>query len=308
MGYFITDFKGIGDTLKTSGDHRMRSMTAYATQSEALMLGRVTWEVRSVNHRFLDVSVHLPEPLRSLEPAVRTAIKQHVRRGKVDVALKCRWHATKGVGLHCNEALLEQLHGLTKTVTRYFPSATTQVMDVLNYRGVVEAEPLPIEEVMPDILRLLQSCLEQLIDVRAREGDTIQAFVQEVVNSIDEQVKVIKAHMPSMVERFKQRMLDQLSVLQSDVNQDRLEQECVWYAQKIDIAEELQRLEAHQVECQRIVSAGGVMGRQLDFLLQELNRETNTISSKSVAIPVTQAALEIKLLLEQMREQVQNIE
>ena len=111
-----------------------------------------------------------------------------------------------------------------------------------------------------------------------------------------------------MVERFKQRMLDQLSVLQSDVNQDRLEQECVWYAQKIDIAEELQRLEAHRAECQRIVSAGGVMGRQLDFLLQELNRETNTISSKSVAIPVTQAALEIKLLLEQMREQVQNIE
>ena len=286
----------------------LQSMTAYASHSDDSPEGVLTWEIRTVNHRFLDVSVHLPEIFRDTEMAVRESVKSQLQRGKVDVSLKYQPADALSYELSCNEVLLGQLQQMAQRVSSHFPEATIDVFDVLNYRGVVQTAKQSTEQLSVLMFGSLQGCLERVVSVRGREGDGIAQFIQQRLEGLATQLAIVEQKLPVVMAAFKQRLLQQFEILQSKVDTDRLEQELVWFAQKIDIAEELQRLHAHVTECNRIISVGGVVGRRLDFLMQELNREANTIASKSVDIEITQAALEMKVLLEQIREQVQNIE
>ena len=196
---------------------------------------------------------------------------------------------------------------ITQVLDR-FPQASLSVFDAIQYRGVVQAVKRPIEGLDQGFKLSLQACLKQVVAVRAREGDGIATFFRERLSDITQQLEAIEVQLPELLSTYKQRMLAQFEILEAKVDTERLEQELVWYSQKIDISEELQRLKAHVFECRRVVAEGGVVGRRLDFLMQELNREANTIASKSVNLRITQAALDIKVALEQIREQVQNIE
>ncbi len=286
----------------------LQSMTAYASHLLDLPEGQLTWEIRTVNHRYLDLNLHLPELFREWDDVVRGLVKASLQRGKVDVSVKFQSSGEQAAELQCNEAMLAQLEQVIQQVSDRFPQATLSVFDVLQYRGVVQSAKRSIEGLEGAFKVSLQACLDQVVVVRAREGEGVAVFITERLDDIKRQLMVIEAQLPELLATYKNRMLAQFEILEAKVDTERLEQELVWFAQKIDIAEELQRLTAHVSECERIIVAGGIVGRRLDFLMQELNREANTIASKSVDLCVTQAALDIKVSLEQIREQVQNIE
>ncbi|MBV52510.1 MAG: YicC family protein [Coxiellaceae bacterium] len=286
----------------------LQSMTAYASHVLDLPEGQLSWEIRTVNHRYLDLNLHLPELFREWDEVVREQVKVFLHRGKIDVSIKFQSSDEQPTELHCNEALLTQLEQVITQVSDRFPQASLSVFDVIHYRGVVQAAKRSIDGLDESFKTSLRSCLEQVVSVRSREGEGIASFIGERLSVVKQQLFIIEAQLPELLLDYKQRMLAQFEILEAKVDTERLEQELVWFAQKIDIAEELQRLQAHVGECERIIEKGGVVGRRLDFLMQELNREANTIASKSVDLKVTQAALEIKVALEQIREQVQNIE
>ena len=286
----------------------LHSMTAYASHVFDFPEGQLTWEIRTVNHRYLDLNVHLPELFREWDEVVRERVKAYLHRGKVDVSIKFQSSGEQPAELQCNEAMLAQLENVIAQVSDRFPQASLSVFDVIQYRGVVQAVKRSIDGLEESFKSSLQACLEKIVTVRAREGEGTATFIGERLSDIRQQLEVIETQLPELLSNYKQRMLAQFEILEAKVDTERLEQELVWFAQKIDIAEELQRLKAHVFECGRIVAEGGVVGRRLDFLMQELNREANTIASKSVDLRITQAALDIKVALEQIREQVQNIE
>ena len=287
----------------------LNSMTGYFNHSVDLPEGQLIFEIKSVNHRYLDLSLQLPESFRHCDATVRERVKVYLKRGKVEVSVKFKLSKEQSTKLSCNLPLLEELETMVAQVSSRFPQATLSLFDLIQYKGVVCSESSQVIEPCMQMFEAgLQSCLEKMVDVRAREGAGIAAFMGDSLDKITVQLSVIKRHVPEFIVLFKERLQRQFESLQAQLDQDRLEQELIWYAQKSDITEELQRLTAHIDEFRSILSAGGVVGRRLDFLIQELNREANTIASKSVMLEVTQAAVDIKVCLEQIREQVQNIE
>jgi uncharacterized protein (TIGR00255 family) len=287
----------------------IKSMTAFARQEEATTAGLLSWELRSVNHRYAEVSLRLPEELRALEVQVREAIAASVKRGKVDATLRLRPPVDVADAVKVNvpqaQAVLracEELEGLMGNPARI------NVLDVLRWPGVLQTTEIDMAQVKGEVLVLLERALQELLETRLREGAKITGLLQQRCQAIANQVARVREHLPDILNQQRQRLLKRLEELRSELNNDRLEQEMAYLAQKIDVEEELDRLDVHLAEMARILQQSEPNGRRLDFLMQEFNREVNTLASKSVAGVTTQAAVEMKVLVEQMREQIQNVE
>jgi uncharacterized protein (TIGR00255 family) len=286
----------------------IKSMTAFARTVTSDESGTITWELRSVNHRYLEQSLRLPEAFRHLETDLRALVAAQLKRGKVDITLKFSPGAEAPIDLTLNSQVMDRLSQLSVEVQQRIPNVQAHLTDVLTWPGVLHKKLLESSTLDACVLQQLEQALTQLLATRAREGAKIADFLQQRLASIAQQVQQVEAIMPDLIQAQREAICARFEALKLEVDTERLEQEMVWLMQKMDVAEELQRLQGHLTEVARLLKQGGVLGRRLDFMMQELNREANTLSSKSSSLVLTQAAVEIKVLIEQMREQVQNIE
>jgi uncharacterized protein (TIGR00255 family) len=287
----------------------INSMTGYATAARELAWGSVSVELRSVNHRYLDVSFRMPDELRPAETALREAIAATVTRGKVEcrVAYALRSGAQNSAEL--DDTLLAQLLGLNAKVRSALPDARTLgVADILRWPGMLGAEELPVDELRVTANELMPEVLREFTAARGREGEKLAAVILERAADMRTRIAVVQPRMPGIIAAFQDKLNARLQEALVSADDERVRQEIALFVNKIDVDEELSRLATHLDELQRILQKGGAAGKRLDFLMQELNREANTLGSKSVDIEVTRVAMDLKLLIEQMREQIQNIE
>lgn len=287
-----------------------RSMTGFARQEAKHPWGTAVWEIRSVNHRYLEPSFRLPEDFRELEPALRDAMRKALQRGKVEASLSIHWEQSGESELGINLEKVAQLTRAAQQINGLLGSAAAPVdaLDVLRWPGVLQKQELNREQIHAQVLALFNDALAGLIEHRAREGAELEKIILQRLEGVSEQVVKVRALMPQILTAQREKLVAKVAALQVDLDPERLEQEIVLLAQKADVDEELDRLDTHVREVKHSLKKDDSLGRRLDFLMQELNREANTLSSKSVVSETTQAAVELKVLIEQMREQVQNIE
>jgi uncharacterized protein (TIGR00255 family) len=285
------------------------SMTAFARRERSTPIGSLAWELRSVNHRYLEVALRLPEDLRALEPKVRECVAERVTRGRVDASLYWKPAEASAEALALDAAALTRVAQALKSLEQSgVATAPANAIDLLRWPGVIRAAAIDVEGLGREALSLLTEALDELRDTRLREGERLKQFMLERLDGIDGHVRTVHAVLPEVTGAFRERLRARLSELQASLDAARLEQEIVLFANRTDVAEELERLGAHVQETRRALNGGGQVGRRLDFLMQEFNREANTLGSKSADLRVTNAAVELKVLIEQMREQVQNLE
>jgi uncharacterized protein (TIGR00255 family) len=285
------------------------SMTAFTRQQSEQDWGSLTWEIRSVNHRYLETSVRLPDIFRGLENQIRERVRKSMSRGKVECQL--RYNAQEGAGgsIAINEELVQQLLQANRNIQQLLGEQhPLNSMELLRWPGVIAEQQLDHDALESAALSLFRQALDDLIATREREGNDLEGFLEQRIDSIRELVATLREKMPQILIAQRQSLHDKLQDLQVELEPTRLEQEIALLAQKADVDEELDRLDSHLGEVKRILKASGQKGRRLDFLMQELNREANTLSSKSIVVESTRGAVEIKVLIEQMREQIQNIE
>ncbi|MFQ6023166.1 MAG: YicC/YloC family endoribonuclease [Acidiferrobacterales bacterium] len=286
-----------------------RSMTAFARRDADTQWGSLTWELRSVNHRYLEVTPRLPDELRTLEPQVRNLINQHLSRGKVDCTLRFYPKDLAAVEPELNQSLIERIVEIAEQIRETAVSASAlRVIDVLRWPGVLRTAEVDVDTLGQVALELLAQALNELVQTRCREGERTGAIIEQRLDATRERVAEIRNALPDVRENFRQRLLERLAEVKQELDPARLEQEIVLFAQKTDVEEELDRLQTHTEEVQRVLRTDGQIGRRLDFLMQELNREANTLAAKAADLRATNGAIELKVLVEQMREQVQNIE
>ena len=285
------------------------SMTAFARKQSSIGQTLLVWEIRSVNHRYLETGFRFPEALRSLEPAVRDALRKTLTRGKVDCQLRIETEGAQDTSLQIDEALVVKLNNASGEVLHLTGGGNAlTVHEILKWPGVLlESKALP-ENLEEHALSLFKETLTELVDTRKREGQELHGFVSKRLAGVREIVSSVKTRMPEIIAAQQQALRDRLEALKVELDPTRLEQEIVMFAQKWDIDEELDRLEAHLNEVERVLELKEPSGRRLDFLMQELNREANTLSSKSIVAETTLNAVDLKVLIEQMREQIQNVE
>jgi uncharacterized protein (TIGR00255 family) len=284
-------------------------MTAFARCELETSLGSLTCEIRSVNNRFMDLQLRLPEELRAQEAALRQLVSNRINRGKVDCSIRFRPNAGAAGLPTINQDLLKGLAELTEQVSAELSNAAPiNPIDLLRWPGVTAETKLDLAPLAEYASTLLEDGLEQLIQGRLSEGGRLKALLLERCDGIAAKVAEVRADLPQVMDSIRSRIVERLEKLIQDVDPERLEQELVFLAQKMDVAEELDRLDSHLVEMRQVLDSEEPVGRRLDFLIQEFNREANTLSSKSQDIRTTQAAVDIKVLVEQMREQAQNIE
>lgn len=287
----------------------LRSMTAYGRSSLSTASGEIVCELRSVNHRYLDVSVRLPESLRSLEPTIRDRVTQTLQRGKVDISLKHAQSSATTPSFTINEGLLAQLTSAAdKVKVLSGSSGNIDPLRLLQWPGVLTTSTASKELLANDALGVFDLALTDFIEARGREGAQVSNLLSEKSSQLRALNINIRTFRPSVVERQKEKWLAKLSELDQEYDSSRLEQELVYATQRLDIDEELDRLESHCGELSKALSRKDSVGRRLDFLMQEFNREANTLASKSYDVVTTNAAVDMKVLIEQMREQVQNVE
>ena len=285
------------------------SMTAFSRQQQEQEWGSLTWEIRSVNHRYLETSVRLPESFRGLENGVREAVRKRLTRGKVECALRFQSEAKVSSDLHLNTKLIQQLVQANNEIEKITgTSISLNNMEVLRWPGVIEEQDFDKISIEKQALSLFSAALDDLVATREREGAELQGFIKQRIDSVREIVISIRNKMPEILAKQKQNILDRLADLQAELEPTRLEQEVSLLTQKADVEEELDRLDSHLNEVERVLGTKGQKGRRLDFLMQELNREANTLSSKSIVVETILNAVELKVLIEQMREQIQNVE
>ena len=285
------------------------SMTGYAAVTDELPFGGLSLDLRSVNHRYLDIQFRLPDELRSLESALRERISARISRGKVECRIGFTRRPDLSAPMQLDEKLLLQLMKLGENVRAVLPGAESlRVNDVLRWPGMLGGDTLPIDLLTERCLQLVGLAIDDLSAARAREGEKLKAVLLERATSVDVIVKEVAPRIPQLVAAYQEKLAGKLRDALLDTENDRLRQEIVMFASKIDVDEELQRLATHVSEIRRILKKGGAVGKRLDFLMQELNREANTLGSKSADVEVTQSAMSLKVLIEQMREQIQNIE
>lgn len=287
----------------------IRSMTGFASVDRQYAFGRLAWELRSVNHRYLEVGLRLPDEFRVLEPDIRRTLGKHLSRGKVDAAL--RFTATPGEqsGLVLNQPLLERLLAVHEEVRQACGGQGPADPGVLmRWPGIVEEVAPDPQPLHATALELLGEAAVGLQSARAREGEEMDAAIRDRLATIESLVAQVRAWLPDIRGALKQKMLNRIADLEQPLDPGRVEQEVALLAQKMDVDEELDRLDAHVKETRLVLEREDPVGRRLDFLMQEFNRESNTLSSKSVDNRTTRAAVELKVAIEQMREQVQNIE
>jgi uncharacterized protein (TIGR00255 family) len=284
------------------------SMTAFARRSADFAAGALVWELRSVNHRYLDIGLRLPDELRAIEPGVRERIARRLERGKVDATLKFQVKESVA-GLTLDAAAARQLLVVGGEVRQFAAELVPMsVSDVLRWPGVLRSPGLDADALGNDALALCEATIEELVATRAREGERLRAVLEERLRTIRELLERLVKLLPEIARDYRARLETRLDEIRAQLEPTRLEQELVIFATRADIAEEVDRLRAHVVEVARVLGSRGPAGRRLDFLMQELNREANTLASKSVDLRLTNIAVELKVLIEQMREQVQNIE
>lgn len=285
----------------------LHSMTAFAREA-AQEPTAIVVELRSVNHRYLDCHFKLPDTLRALEPRIRELLGMHLKRGKIDCQIRIV-SAESADNLHLNRERLESVLAALAQVRESVPQLMPpDPLALLQFPGVCDGGGSDEAALHRVALELFEQALHSLKDNRAREGAQLTEFLRQRLDGITAEVSKMRAELPALREHQHQRLRRRLEELEQPVDAGRVEQELVILLQKTDVDEELDRLEAHVEEVKRILEKGGPCGRRLDFLMQELNREANTLSSKSIASSSTQSAVELKVLIEQMREQVQNIE
>ena len=286
----------------------VHSMTAFARNEQATAHGTLSWELRSVNHRYLEPHLRLPEAFRDLEGAVREALRQGLSRGKVECTLRFA-EESAGKQLQVDSERARQLINAAEQVAALIQQpAPLNPLEVLAWPGVLVADAADPQALNAAALKLFDQALGELKAGRAREGAELAKLLNERLDSILDEVAALRELVPQMLAGQRQKIETRFAEMQAELDPQRLEQELVLLAQKSDVAEELDRLSTHVSEVRRVLKAGGAAGRRLDFLMQELNREANTLGSKAFDTRSTQAAVNLKVLIEQMREQVQNIE
>lgn len=286
----------------------VHSMTAFARSELAGPHGTLSWEIRSVNHRYLEPHLRLPEAFRDLEGAVREALRKGLSRGKVECTLRFAEDAGRGE-LQLDRERASQLIAAAESVAALISRpAPIDPLQVLGWPGVLVGDAIDPQALNKNALQLFHDALAQLREGRQREGEELAKLLNERLDGILVEVATLREQVPQMLAAQRQKVLDRCAEMQVELDPQRLEQEMVLLAQKSDVAEELDRLATHVGEVRRVLKAGGAAGRRLDFLMQELNREANTLGSKAFDPRSTQAAVNLKVLIEQMREQVQNIE
>lgn len=284
------------------------SMTAFARSSSECEHGHFTWEIRSVNHRYLEPHFRLPDAFRDLEPHLRERLKKQLGRGKVECAL--RFQSQQGNSqMNVNTELVEQLnHAADQVHAVIGPGHALDALQILQWPGVLASEEVDGKALQKAALEAFDASLNTLKDTRAREGADLADMISSRLEKMTTIVAQVSEQMPQALVAQRQQLQSKLDELSGNLDNDRLEQEMVMLAQKADVAEELDRLSTHINEVKRILASNEPIGRRLDFMMQELNREANTLSSKSLTAEITRQAVDLKVLIEQMREQVQNIE
>ena len=287
----------------------VQSMTGFAVQTRDLGSVSLHLELRSVNSRYLDLGFRIVDDLRAAEPAIRERISARLGRGKVECRLNLQAGHAAPRSMALNAALLDQLADAQAALrARFADAAPLSVNELLRWPGMLADDSLGFDEMLPAIVALAEAALDDLVAARRREGEKLADMIRERVARMRELVAVANPRMPAVVAEYQERLTAKLRDAVASLDEDRIPQEVALYAQRIDVAEELSRLTTHLDEVERILKAGGAAGKRLDFLMQELNREANTLASKSPATDITGIAMEMKVLIEQMREQVQNLE
>ena len=285
------------------------SMTAFSRQQLEHEWGSLTWEIRSVNHRYLEPSIRLPENFRSLENPIRKQLRDKLYRGKIECLLRFRTVEANQIDWQLNLDLISQLTKANLEINSNIGGDyKLSSLDILKWPGVISDQPIDEEIFNKEAMGLFEKALDDLMVFREREGASLRDAILKRIASIQRIIDSIQAKMPSIILKQKENLLNKLEDIKAEFEPTRLEQEITLLAQKADVDEELDRLNSHLQEAKRVLDSDGQIGRRLDFLMQELNREANTLSSKSIVVETTQSAVELKVLIEQMREQIQNIE
>lgn len=286
-----------------------RSMTGFARHEIQYPWGALSCEIRSVNHRYLEPTIRLHESFRGLEPELRDILRKQLSRGKVEANVFLKPGNADGAELGLNLPLARQLAEMASRINNEISNAAPiDTMDILRWPGVIQAAEVDVDEVNTAARTLFETTLKQLIANRVREGEELGQFIAMRLDAIAELVAAVREAMPALLSQHREKLRARLEALKVEFDEERFQQELVYYAQKSDVAEELDRLGAHLTEVRHTLKQKGPIGRRLDFLMQELNREANTLSSKSIASETSQTAVDLKVFIEQMREQVQNIE
>lgn len=288
----------------------MKSMTAFARIENQTHWGNIVCELRSVNHRYLDLSLRLPEIFYPFEMQIREQIRRDIQRGKVELYLRIKTEEMVNTEIRINRSLVTALYQATSAVNELFHLKTNQInaLEILNWPGVLMVAKIDMEQAQKDITEMLEKLLIEFAAVRAREGQELKKLFLERLEKMQIQLRTVRDHLPEIELAQRNKLIERFHLAKVELEPSRLEQELVLFAQKIDVSEELDRLSAHITEVTRVLNTEGAVGRRLDFLMQELNREANTLGAKSVNVATTRASVELKVLIEQMREQVQNVE
>ena len=286
-----------------------RSMTAFARQELTKDWGSLTLELRSVNHRYLDISIRMPDDFRSFETSIREKVGLKINRGKVEVGLRfARAEAVAGV-INLDKELVKQLSDASREIDHVLYNAgAVSSLDILRWPGVVQSPQLDTTELKASLFELLERTLNDMLDGRQREGDKLAELINSRCQAMQTIIGNVKIRLPEIMKIWREKLISRIKEASIELDENRLEQELVILAQKTDVDEEMDRLATHLTEVERVLKDKNPIGRRLDFLMQELNREANTLGSKSIDTETTRASVDLKVLIEQMREQIQNIE
>ncbi|HBK57038.1 MAG TPA: YicC family protein [Xanthomonadales bacterium] len=286
----------------------IRSMTAFAGAERATRFGTLACELRAVNHRYLDLSVRLPDDLRALEPRLRERVAARVARGKLDLGFRFRAGSAAGADLRLDPAVLARLSQLASEVVAGFSGMRVEFTELLRFPGVLIENETDRDGLHAEAMAVLDEALDAFVATREREGAMLARGLRDRLDAVAAIAASIRTWLPDIRAGLRQRLATRLAEFSHSLDPGRLEQELVLWLQKIDVDEELDRLDAHIAEAQRVLALDEAVGRRMDFLLQEFNREANTLGSKSVDARTSRASVELKVLIEQIREQVQNVE
>jgi uncharacterized protein (TIGR00255 family) len=285
-----------------------RSMTAFARNTLDFSWGSVTCELRSVNHRFLETGFRLPETLRDIEMPLREIARKKLSRGKVDCSVQVAFNNTDA-SVNADLQLAKRYIDIAEKLGAELQNpAPISPLEIMRWPGVLKDQEVESETLHNAALKTFSSTVDQLLEGRQREGDKLADMIEQRLQGIEAQAALVREHLPEILDHQRERLNEKLRDLKSQLDEDRLEQEMVIISNRADVDEELDRLVAHISEIRLVLQSRDSIGRRLDFLMQELNREANTLGSKSIAGVTTQASVELKVLIEQMREQIQNIE
>jgi len=283
-------------------------MTAFSRVEIKGDWGNAVWEIRSVNQRFLETYFRLPEQFRGIEPVLRERFRKQLNRGKVECNLRFNANAANKSELALNEKLALQLIQHANWINEQTLNSQVNPVEVMRWPGVMEAPEADMSAIQAELLAGFDQALKDFIAARSSEGENLKAMIEQRLDAISAEADKVQAHMPDVIAWQRNRIIEKFTDAKIDLDSGRVEQELVLLAQKMDVAEELDRLNSHVGETKKILKKGGAQGRRLDFMMQEFNREANTLGSKSINTDVTASAVELKVLIEQMREQIANIE